>query len=116
MANLFSALRNLRFKASELSPKVKIATLVAAPAPIEVKVLFYRKGTIIPPHTHSQETIHILLSGELEAIVTSSSATPRTITALGDYRCGGWEYRAIARKDTYVLLIQMPGTTFVKAK
>ena len=111
MANLFAALKKLKFVNSELSSNIKIAKLVSKP--IEVAVLFYRKGVQIPAHTHSSETVHIILSGELEAVVGSGSQ--RTITALGDYNCGGWEYRAIARKDTYVLLIQTPGTTFIKS-
>ena len=78
-------------------------------------MLFYSAGTKIPDHTHSTDTLHVVLAGKLEAH-SSVSGEKRIYDAAEKYRCGGWEYRATALEDTYVMLIQAPGTEFIRTK
>lgn len=113
MANLFQKLKTLSYDKSILSSDVLVSAI--ADTPYEVKILFYKKGTEIPPHTHSSNTQHIILSGKLK-IHLSGEKEPQVLTALGDYKCGGWEYRGLAMADSYVMLIQEPGTKFIKSK
>ncbi|HXU29887.1 MAG TPA: hypothetical protein VN851_04845 [Thermoanaerobaculia bacterium] len=113
MANLFGKLNSLRYKKSTLSADITIADLVAEP--FEVKILFYKKGTLVPAHTHSTDTLHIVLKGKIRVESPTGRGKPRIFEALGDYRCGGWEYRGRALADTHIMIIQEPGTTFVKS-
>jgi hypothetical protein len=106
-------LENLKYRESALSKEVQVADI--ASEPFEAKVLFYKKGTKIPPHHHSSETLHIVLEGEIEVEAGRQAGGTATIKSLGDYKCGGFEYRGTALRDTYVLLIQTPGTQFVKS-
>lgn len=113
MSSLFRKLGALSYKASSLSKDIRVANLVSEP--FEVKVLSYKKGAEIPAHTHSTETVHIVLKGRVQ-VEAKTGRKPTIITAGGDYKCGGWEYRGKALADTLILLIQQRGTTFVKSR
>lgn len=113
MSNIIDKLKEMDFVKSALSDDIQVADISARP--FEVKILFYAEGTIIPAHTHSTDTLHIVLDGAIE-VDSSVVGEKRIYKAAEDYECGGWEYRGVALADTYVMLIQTPGTSFVKSK
>jgi mannose-6-phosphate isomerase-like protein (cupin superfamily) len=108
MSQLVDSLRDLDYRQSDLGADILIADI--ADEPFEVRILFYKKGTSIPAHTHSTSTLHIVLEGELE-VESDAFDGPKSFKAGAKYECGQWEYRAPAvSSDTFVMLIQQPGT------
>lgn len=75
--------------------------------PVEVKVVKLKEGTEIPMHKHTDNVVHLVLEGEL-----AFDGHPNVVE-MGDYKCGGWEYRGMVIKDTTMLIIQPVGTKFV---
>ena len=94
----------LKFEESGLRPSgIQIADY--ADAPVEVKVLHLAKGAKIPKHSHSDSVTHLVVAGELDfGGVRYPAGT--------DYVCGRFEYQGMAIKESYVLLVQPPGTVF----
>ncbi len=106
-----------RFKSYEFTPSSLSNDISVANYPFaacEAKLLYYPKGTRIPRHRHSTDTLHIVLEGRLDVLVTGADES-REIVAGGDYTCGGHEYQGSVQEDTVVLLLQRAGTAFVKS-
>jgi mannose-6-phosphate isomerase-like protein (cupin superfamily) len=83
--------------------KIRVADYVKGP--VEVKVVLLKAGKEVPLHSHSKNTVHLILSGAVRI--------GRTIfRPFADYKCGGWEYRVYPMEDTLMLLIQPRGTSF----
>lgn len=66
----------------------------------KVQFLEFEDGAEIPEHSHNKEALHIVLEGELNL------EDGTVITAMSDYRCGGWEYRGQVRGKTRVVVIE----------
>ena len=113
MATFSEAVKTLKFKPSDLSREVLVTSI--AKKPFEVKILYYKKGTIAPTHRHSTNTHHILLSGKVR-VSRPGKRRHQSVDAIGDYECGKFEYQLEALTDSYIMLIQKPGTKFIKSR
>ena len=75
----------------------------------EAVVVFYPKGTDVPRHGHSGETMTIVLEGVCEAF-NNSKLTPGIL-----YKCGGVQYGPWkVYEDTYFIVVQGQGTKFIQ--
>ena|SRR5579871_5612827 len=65
-----------------------------------VRLLRFEKGADIPKHAHAHEALHIIVKGAIEL----DDGTH--LQGIGDYKCGGWEYRGRAVEDTLIVVIE----------
>lgn len=75
----------------------------------EVEVLRYKAGHVVPMHSHSDQTLKVVLQGAL-AIETEHGE--KAVVHAGEvYPClDEFSYMATALEDTVMLLLQKPGT------
>lgn len=74
----------------------------------EVKLLHYNAGDIVPIHTHSDETLKVVLDGQLRFF--DADGVIGEMGAGQFYVCGETPYGVEALAETYMLLFQKPGT------
>ena len=101
------SLENLKWEDGDI-PGVKKAKVEFNAC--EAIIVFYPKGTNVPKHGHSGETMTIVLKGKCEG-PQGTTLTPGLL-----YKCGGVQYGPwLVYEDTYFLIVQNKGTKFVKA-
>lgn len=77
----------------------------------EARIVRYKKGSEIPKHKHTSETLKFLLRGRIETVDGE-----QLVPSIGDYRCGGIQYGPWwVLEETYILVLQKKGTKALKA-
>jgi hypothetical protein len=78
----------------------------------EARIVKYKKGATIPKHKHTSDTMKFVLRGRIE-----TTDGEQLVPSIGDYKCGGHEYGPWnVIEETYILVLQLPGTKALKAK
>lgn len=75
--------------------------------PCEAQVIRYAKGQSIPLHSHSGQTMKIVLSGRL--MVADDEGVIGEVGAGDIYVCID-SYEVVALEETLMMLLQAPGT------
>jgi anti-sigma factor ChrR (cupin superfamily) len=96
-------LEALDFSPSEALPGARSARVPFDPC--EAKVMYYPAGITIPRHHHTGDTLKVILQGRIDR--PEGALTPGVLHACGGSEYGPW----VVAEDTYLLLLQAPGTT-----
>lgn len=70
---------------------------------VDVKLVSYPKGSLIPRHKHDVETLHIVIEGQI-----FNDETGIRLNELSDYECGGAEYGPWLVENDFKMLIISP--------
>lgn len=95
-------------EALDFSPSASLPGTQSARVPFdpcEAKVMYYPAGTTIPRHHHTGDTLKVILQGRIDR--PEGALTPGVLHACGGSEYGPW----VVAEDTYLLLLQAPGTT-----